>query len=428
MGPRLLRDEELKALRTNTGSSDDGDTSQLRPYPQSPSGGENDPHFDRKVAHKYVSQIYAQNMDHITEVFRIHYGIDIGVKITFHDSYPVQDNDQHNYQSTGNMMELQRLTSTSFAPRSPLSPGFPRGAGSGERYGKSTTHILSPRRVLALSPRRTPWTGRIPMAKKESAASKSLRLRRTNSNPIELDQLAFTGKKNIPHITLIESEDEPTATRTLNAAGPDSSDTDQDREEEEGDLGHKSSDTSDENIDYAGLVEESQLKNLPRSPFHTTTRSEHVSGYSKSILSGNQSSDRWSKSRYDVGDKLMGTGGRSESITHTKVSVRILYRYDGWPEPKVINMYKFNRSGNGMSMEEILQQIESKAGDDEEVEYEQLRYATTPTYIHGKRGWTEAFENSFIPFLIGDDGVNEVDIWLRTSEFIHNGVGKQLVK
>merc|ERR1712157_62451 len=99
------------------------------------------------------------------------------------------------------------------------------------------------------------------------------------------------------------------------------------------------------------------------------------------------------------------------------------YRFDGWPEPIIVNIFKFNQT-KGMNVKRIINEIENKSN--EKIEFEQLRYATNPTYILGKRGWKEISSSSFVPFLIGEDGVNEVDIWFRTKEFIHNGRGKEL--
>eukprot|EP01084_Bolivina_argentea_P296905 511425_1 len=130
------------------------------------------------------------------------------------------------------------------------------------------------------------------------------------------------------------------------------------------------------------------------------------------------------------GNNPLGLNVRSKSLNHTefgtgKSNIRILWRYDGWPEAKIVHAYKFNQNQNGMNVKEIIQQIISNDHDNE-IEYEQLRYATNPTYLHGKRGWKVAYKDSFVPFLIGEDGVHEVDIWFRTKGFIHNGVGKQL--
>merc|ERR1712173_533469 len=123
--------------------------------------------------------------------------------------------------------------------------------------------------------------------------------------------------------------------------------------------------------------------------------------------------------------RLGGGGGSSyHEYTTGSSNVRVLYRYDGWPEAQQIHIFKFNQNQKGMNVRAIIQQIENKTN--EKVEYEQLRYATNPTYLHGKRGWQKADEDSFIPFLIGEDGVNEVDIWFRTKEFIHHGRGKEL--
>ena len=97
----------------------------------------------------------------------------------------------------------------------------------------------------------------------------------------------------------------------------------------------RSSDTSDENIDYAGLCVNSpgidQLKPSPRSPFGplgTMGGSGSIGYGAKSILGSD-----WNKSRYD-NDNMLGLGiasrarVRSGSVT-AKQCVRIYYRYDG---------------------------------------------------------------------------------------------------
>ena len=54
----------------------------------------------------------------------------------------------------------------------------------------------------------------------------------------------------------------------------------------------------------------------------------------------------------------------------------------------------------------------------------------SPTFVPGKRGWEPLnavdIENEKVSFLLNNDGTLEIDIWLRTKDFIANNQGRAL--
>eukprot|EP00484_Ammonia_sp_Unknown_P007634 CAMPEP_0197073944 /NCGR_PEP_ID=MMETSP1384-20130603/210861_1 /TAXON_ID=29189 /ORGANISM="Ammonia sp." /LENGTH=399 /DNA_ID=CAMNT_0042512785 /DNA_START=9 /DNA_END=1208 /DNA_ORIENTATION=+ len=109
--------------------------------------------------------------------------------------------------------------------------------------------------------------------------------------------------------------------------------------------------------------------------------------------------------------------------------LRIFYRYDGWPEPVSFVVNDVNTAHRlNLPLTEVLQYIEKKTK--KAVPYKEIRYALHPTFVPGKRGWeklnAENLEKAKVPFLIHNDGTLEIDIWLRTQDFIANKHGMPL--
>eukprot|EP01084_Bolivina_argentea_P185442 319781_1 len=109
--------------------------------------------------------------------------------------------------------------------------------------------------------------------------------------------------------------------------------------------------------------------------------------------------------------------------------VRILYRYDGWPEPLSFVLKGVDtKDQNNMTLKEVLTHIDANSKDS--VEYQELRYAENPTFVPGRRGWqklnAQDVENENVAFLVNNDGTLEIDIWLRTKGFITNNKGRPM--
>merc|ERR1711971_717286 len=129
-------------------------------------------------------------------------------------------------------------------------------------------------------------------------------------------------------------------------------------------------------------------------------------------------SAQWNQFRYN----LVGAG-------RVDGALRILYRYDGWPEPQTLVVAGVDTEGkNKLALQAVLRMIGDETG--EKVEYQELRCAVNPTFVPGRRGWepldTKDVENERVPLLLSNDGTLEVDVWLRTKGFIENRTGKPL--
>eukprot|EP01083_Nonionella_stella_P038022 103570_1 len=346
----------------------------------------NDTDLTQMIGNQYIKNVYLQNIEHLTECFRSCYGIDTQINITYHALYP-HDLDIHEPPQSS-FIELFTLS------RLPT-----------ETYTK----------IHAITQQNPPSP--------DGTEMKKCRLRRTQSNPLAVDKALFTvagakKKKHVPHVRLIDSDHDDTYQNAKICSAESTSEENYDEE----DAMRRSSDTSEEHIDYGGelshlTMETAGFTKSPRS-FGSITRNKSYT------MIGTADHSEYKASRQDDVLSL----GRCRSMSIKKSNLRILYRFDGWPEPQVIKMYKFNQIQNGLNVRSVLQYVEQHLKDEHNdvLEYAQLRFATNPTYIMGKRGWKQAFPSSFIPFLIGDDGVNEIDIWLRTKGFINEGVGKQL--
>lgn len=113
-------------------------------------------------------------------------------------------------------------------------------------------------------------------------------------------------------------------------------------------------------------------------------------------------------------------GSRKEGV------IRIIYRYDGWPETLVFECAMDTEQKNDILSSKIIECIGEYSN--EEVTYAQLKYASNPTFAKQlKRGWT-VDENKSIKLLVGADGCLEVDVWLRTQDFIDHKKGKPVPK
>ena len=150
---------------------------------------------------------------------------------------------------------------------------------------------------------------------------------------------------------------------------------------------------------------------------------------------------QWNRFRHN----LVGAG-------RVEGALRILYRYDGWPEPLTIVAKGVETEGrNKVALHKVLRMIADSTGED--VEYQELRCAVklrvymsvcgislhkcvcvclSPTFVPGRRGWevldTKDVESERVALLVSNDGMLEVDVWLRTQGFIDTRTGQPLPK
>mmetsp|Transcript_68515 Transcript_68515/g.61562 ORF Transcript_68515/g.61562 Transcript_68515/m.61562 type:complete len:394 (-) Transcript_68515:69-1250(-) len=132
----------------------------------------------------------------------------------------------------------------------------------------------------------------------------------------------------------------------------------------------------------------------------------------------NQLETEWNTFRYN----LIGKG-------RVDGTLRIYYRYDAWPEPVQIVIKDIDtKDKNKLGLKDVLEYIQNNTKDI--VEYKELRCALNPTFVPGKRGWEalnhEDIDNEKVSFLLNNDGTLEIDIWLRTKDFIANNQGRAL--